>query len=108
MCPIEAKEEQPWHVGWRDAHDDELDRDWWEEDEEEEAYGYPCGRYPRSTIMGMPYPLAIDIMRGKWPSGREDSSFLDDGGAFDPGGDDPFWDPFDSGGGFCDGGGMEP
>ncbi|MCS7260342.1 MAG: hypothetical protein NZ765_06125, partial [Anaerolineae bacterium] len=91
----------PW---WRDRYHDESDRDWWDEDEEDEGYGSAYGSYPYgwSTIMGMPYPIAIDIMRGKWPPGREESGFCDDGSTLDPGGDDPFWDPFGGGGDFFD------
>jgi hypothetical protein len=95
-------------VRWRREREDDLERDWWDsDDEEEEAYWPdPYGRSPYGwpTIMGMPYPIAIDIMRGKWPPGHEDSSFWDDRGALDPGGDDLFWDPFSGGGGFFDGG----
>lgn len=91
---------------WRDPYEDDFERDWWKDDEEEN-HDYPYGRYPWTTIMGMPYPLAIDIMRGKWPPGREEGGLFDDGGAFDLGGDDTFWDPFGGGGDFFDGGGMD-
>ena len=102
-------------VRWRDERDDECERDWWEEDEEEEGYsGYDYGDFPYgSTIMGIPYPLAIDIMRGKWPPRHEDGGLFnrdsacgDAGDLFsDPfGGGDFFEDPSGSGGDFFDGG----
>mgnify|MGYP001155995661 CR=1 FL=1 len=106
-------------VRWRDERDDESERDWWEEDEEEEEYGgYRYGGVPYgwSTIMGIPYPIAIDIMRGKWPPQREDSGLFNHDSAFGDAGnlfDNPFGDtgnlfddPFGGGGDFF-GGGMD-
>ncbi|MGC8879397.1 MAG: hypothetical protein ACP5R2_09240, partial [Anaerolineae bacterium] len=71
MRLMEGKGEEKM-VRWRDEREDDFERDWWDRDDEEEGSYWPdpYGRSPYGwpTIMGMPYPIAIDIMRGKWPS----------------------------------------
>jgi len=83
-----------------DEYDDKYDPDW--ADEEDNIFA-------PDTIMGIPFPIAIDIMRGRWPPGREDAGFFDSEDPF--GGEDTLFGdegPFgDNEGFFGDGGPLD-